>query len=157
MIAALLIQITWFSELRPFGVAPELPLLVGVYCGQVAGSERGATAAFFMGLLYDVQHPTPFGLWALTCCVVAYFMGNLGENLHLPSGVVASVIAGIASTVGVVGFALGAAILGQAGFVNLRLLRVAVLVGLWNVVLSPVVGRVIRWCYQPSDALRVAA
>jgi len=157
MTIAFLVQITLFVDVHPLGVAPELPLLVALHCGRVAGAERGATAAFFMGLMYDVQHPSPFGLWALTCCVMAYWIGNLSENLHRPTGFVAAASTGIASAVGVAGFALMAAILGQAGYASTRLVRIALLVGVCNLLLSPVVGRAIRWCYRPSGAVRVAA
>jgi rod shape-determining protein MreD len=156
MFVAFLVQVTLFVDVHPFGVAPELPLLVSLHCGRVAGAERGATAGFFMGLLYDLQHPSPFGLWALTCCVAAYFMGNLSENLHRPTGMLAALSTGIASTIGVAGFALGAAILGQPGFASTALVRISLLVGLCNLLLSPVVGRVIRWSYRPSGALRAA-
>ena len=156
MMATFLVQVTLFVDIHPFGVAPELPLLVALHCGRVAGAERGATAAFFMGLLYDLQHPSPFGLWALTCCVAAYLMGNLSENLHRPTGLLAAVSTGIASTIGVAGFALGAAILGQPGFATPSLARISLLVGLCNLLLSPVAGRVIRWSYRPSGALRAA-
>ncbi len=157
MFVAFLLQITLFVDVHPFGVAPELPLLVAVHCGRVAGAERGATAAFCMGLMYDIQHPSPVGLWALTCCVVAYFMGNLSENLHRPTGLLAAVSTGVASTIGVAGFALAAGILGQPGFATPELVRISLLVGLCNLLLSPVVGGAIRWCYRPSGDLRLAA
>jgi len=156
MFVAFLLQVTLFVEVHPFGVAPELPLLVALHCGRAGGAERGATAGFFMGLLYDVQNPSPFGLWALTCAVMAYLMGNLSENLHRPTGLVAAVSTGVASAIGVAGFALAAAILGQPGYATPELPRIALLVGLCNLLLSPFVGRVIRWCYGPSGALRVA-
>jgi rod shape-determining protein MreD len=149
-LAAFLLQVTVFVDVHPLGVAPELPLLVGLHCGRSAGAERGATAAFVMGLLYDVQHPTPFGLWALTCCVGAYLMGNLSENLSRPTGPVAATITGIASAIGLALFALGAGILGQPGYATPRLVRVALLVGLLNLLLSPLVGRAVRWAYRPS-------
>lgn len=156
MFVAFLLQVTLFVDVHPLGVAPELPLLVAVHCGRVAGAERGATAGFFMGLLYDVQSPSPFGLWALTCCVVAFFMGNLSENLHRPTGFVAAATTGIASATGVLAFALMAGILGQPGFATPRLPRIALLVGVCNLLLSPLVGVVIRWAYRPSGALRAA-
>ncbi len=84
----LLVQVTIFVEVHPLGVAPELPLLVALHCGRAAGAERGASAGFVMGLLYDVQSPSPFGLWALTCCVAAYLMGNFSANLSRPTGLV---------------------------------------------------------------------
>jgi rod shape-determining protein MreD len=151
-LVAFLLQVTVFVDVHPLGVAPELPLLVALHCGRVAGAERGATGAFVMGLLYDVQHPTPIGLWALTCCLAAYVMGNLSANLHRPTGPVAAMITGIASGLGVAAFALGAGILGQPGYATPRLMRIALLVGVLNLLLSPLVGRVLRWAYQPSVA-----
>ena len=156
-LVAFLLQVTVFVDAHPLGVAPELPLLVALHCGRAAGAERGATAAFVMGLLYDIQHPTPFGLWALTCCVGAYLMGNLSENLSRPTGPVAATITGVASAIGVAVFALAAGILGQPGYATPRLVRVTLLVGAFNLLLSPLVGRAVRWAFRPSGvALAVA-
>ena len=47
---ALLLQLTLFLEVRVFGVAPELPALVAVLGGLLAGARRGCVIAFCAGL-----------------------------------------------------------------------------------------------------------
>jgi rod shape-determining protein MreD len=150
---AFMLQITLFVDIHPLGVAPELPLLVAIHAGRSAGPDRGAAVGFAVGLLYDLELSTPFGLWALTCCLVAFGMGVIGETLHRPGGVLASISTGIASVGGVVTFAVLGGILGQAGMVSSDLPRIALLVGVLNLVLSPLVGLALRWAYRPSGTL----
>jgi rod shape-determining protein MreD len=151
-----LLQVTLFVDVHPLGVAPELPLLVAIHAGRAGGPDRGAFAGFAAGLLYDLQVGTPFGLWALTCCLVAYGMGAISETLHRPGGVLASITTGLASIGGVLFFAILGGILGQPGLVSSDLPRVALLVGLVNLALSPLIGVALRWCYRPSGSLRAA-
>jgi rod shape-determining protein MreD len=157
ILTAFLLQVTVFVELHPLGVAPELPLLVAIIAGRTAGAERGAFAGFAAGLLYDLQLGTPFGLWALTCCLAAFAMGSLTEALHRPGGVIATVTTALASVGGVVFFATAGTLLGESDLLTTRAVWVAVLVGVVNLALSPVAGRAVRWCYRPSGALRTAA
>ncbi|HEX7094363.1 MAG TPA: rod shape-determining protein MreD [Acidimicrobiales bacterium] len=151
-----LLQVTVFSHVHPLGIAPELPLLVAIHAGREGGPERGAHAAFCVGLLYDLELGTPLGLWALTCCVVAFTMGGITENLHRPSGVLATISTGIASVAGVLFFAVSAALVGQDGVLDARTLRVALLVGVVNFAISPLANRALRWAYRPTAAYRAA-
>ncbi len=153
---AFLLQVTFFVQVHPLGVAPELALLVAIHAGREGGPDRGAVTGFAAGLLYDLELGTPMGLWALTCCLVAYAMGSLAENLHRPTGIVATVSTGLASVAGVVFFAVLAALVGESGMLDGELLRIALLVGVVNFALSPVVGRALRWAYRPSGAMRAA-
>src|SRR4029079_11053135 len=98
----------------------------------------------------------PLGLWALTCCLVAFAMGALTENLHHPTGIVATISTGIASVAGVLFFGVVGALMGQEGLLDSDLLRIALLVGVVNFALSPLAGRALRWAYRPSDAMRAA-
>jgi rod shape-determining protein MreD len=151
-----LVQVTVFVEIHPLGVAPELPLLLAIYAGREGGPDRGAVAGFAVGLLYDLQLGTPFGLWALTCCMTAYLLGILSENLHRPEGLLATITSGVASVAGVLGFAVAASVVGESGLLDGDLLRTAVLVGVVNFALSPLMSRALRWAYRPSGAMRAA-
>lgn len=153
---AFLLQVTVFAEIRIFGVAPELPLLVAIHAGREGGPERGPYAGFCAGLLYDLELGTPLGLWALTCAVVAFVMGGITENLHRPSGLLATISSGLASVAGVLFFAVCAALVGQDGVIDGDLVRIAAVVGAVNLLISPLASRVLRWAYRPSGAVRTA-
>jgi rod shape-determining protein MreD len=153
---AFLLQVTIFIDVHPLGVAPELALLVAIHAGREGGPDRGAVAGFLAGLLYDLELRTPMGLWALTCCLVAYAMGLLTENLHRPTGIVATVSSGVASIAGVMFFAVLAALVGEDGMLDGDVLRIALLVGVVNFALSPLASRALRWAYRPSGAMRAA-
>jgi rod shape-determining protein MreD len=156
VLVAFLLQVTFFVDLHPFGVAPELALLVAIHAGREGGPDRGAVVGFAAGLLYDLELGSPLGLWALTGCLVAYVMGVLTENLHRPTGIVATISTGAASVGGVIFFAVAAALVGQRGMLDGDLLRIALLVGVVNFAISPLAGRALRWAYRPSGAMRAA-
>jgi rod shape-determining protein MreD len=156
ILVAFFLQVTFFVDIHPLGVAPELALLLAIHAGREGGPDRGAYVGFAAGMLYDLELRTPLGLWALTCCLVAFAMGVLTENLHRPTGIIATVTSGLASIAGVVFFAVTAALLGEHGMLDGDLLRIALLVGVVNFALSPLAGRALRWAYRPSGAMRAA-
>jgi rod shape-determining protein MreD len=154
LLVLFLLQITLFQHLRIAGVQAELMLLVAIHVGRLAGADDGALIAFFCGLLYDVVQLTPLGLWALACCLVAYGVGLLTESLHRDSGPLWWFTVMTASAAGVVSVALTGAIMGAPGLADVRFVKVAVIVALWNTLLSPAVGAVLRWAFRPSGAMR---
>jgi rod shape-determining protein MreD len=146
-----LLQISLFAEVHPLGVAPELPLLFAIYAGRESGSDRGVTIAFLGGLLYDVVLNTPLGLWAVTCAAVAYGVGGFVENLASESGVVWWATTAMLSGAGVVAFALLGALVGREDLVRHGLLGIAIRVAIVNTLLSPGVGRVVRWGFRSGE------
>lgn len=150
-----LLQISLFADVHPLGVAPELPLLFAIFAGRECGTDRGVTAAFFGGLLYDVVLDTPVGLWAVTCALIAYGVGSFVENLASEGGVVWWATTALLSAAGVVAFALSGALVGREDLVRHGLLGIAVRVAIVNTLLSPLVARVVRWGFR-SGSLRPA-
>lgn len=154
-IVALMIQTTFFADLRVGGVAPELVLAVAVIAGFVAGPQRGAFAAFWMGLAYDVLLDTPAGLAALTFCLVAYGAGLAGEVAFRPTWWFASGSCAVASGIGVVMLFIVSTLIGQDLVTN-SLVKLIVGVALFNALFAPAIMAVVRWSYGRPHELRAA-
>lgn len=154
VVAAFVVQVTVFAVVRVDGVAPELPLLVAVLAGLHGGAERGMAAGFALGLLYDLQLSTPTGLWALVCALAAYPLGAASANLDRTAGVGLWLVTSLITGGGVLAFALFGAILGRTEYLEQGIGRVVVLAALWSLLLSPAVGRVLRWAYAETVPVR---
>lgn len=153
---ALLLQLTFFSEVRVAGVAPELPALVAILAGLFAGPRHGSMIAFWAGLVWDVYLSTPLGLAAAAFAVVAYALGGITEGLFHDTRIqtAALVFAGTAAMV--TAYALLGEVVGQRGLVDDRLLRVVLVASAFNAVLSLMAAPAMRWAVGSGPARRRA-
>jgi rod shape-determining protein MreD len=149
LLGAVLIHTAVAPQLRLFGVAADVMLLLAIAAGIAAGAERGAALGFAAGLLADCFLQTPFGLSALTYSLVAYGVGAFQATILHTGRWIPMLTALVASVLGVVLFALLGLVLGQNHLVSVRLITVAGLVGLLNALLSPIAIRVMRWAIAP--------
>ena len=143
--AALLLQLTVFVEVRVAGVAPELPALVAVLAGLLAGARRGSVIAFWAGLMWDVYLSTPLGLAAAAFAIVAYALGSVTEDLFHDTRIqtVALVLAGTAASVTV--YAVLGEVVGQGGLVGDSLVRIVLISSALNALLSLAAAPAMRW------------
>lgn len=151
LLGALVLQASVVAEIDVFGAHGEVLLLVPIVAGLTTGPERGAIAGFTAGLAVDLLVQTPFGLTALTYCLVGYGVGALQSGVlrasfWLP---MASAVAG--SAAGIVLFALMATVVGEEGLLDGHLVRVVGAVVIWNVVLALPALRLARWVEQVRD------
>ena len=51
-------------------------LLLAISAGIAAGPEWGALTGFIAGIAFDLVLQTPFGLSALSYCIVGYLVGS---------------------------------------------------------------------------------
>lgn len=140
LVVAIVAQTTVVADLRVDGVAPDLMLLLALCAGLLGGPRQGVLVGFAAGLLADVfLIDTPFGLSALTFCLVGYVAGVLRATV-LPHGravVPVVVLAGTAA--GVLGFVGIGDIVGQHQLLaggRAWLIRVVVIESVANAILS---------------------
>jgi len=148
-VIALSLQLTVFIDVRIAGVAPELLAMVAILAGYFGGPQRGQSLAFGAGLLWDVYLPTHLGVSALIFAVVAYAIGSLEAGLFHDSRLQQAAVVTLATIVIVMAYALSNEILGVRGLLDLHLLKVAAVAGLFNGVLSLVAAPVMRWAVPP--------
>lgn len=154
MLAALLVQLTVFVDVRFFEVAPELLSLVAVIGAFLIGSERGPVLAFIAGLIWDVYLPTPLGVMAITLAIVAYAVATLNEGLFQDSPSQLMMVVFLASGGVVLGYALLGGIMGSPELLRIDMFRIALIVGIANAVVTPLAVPVMTWALGGEGAVR---
>jgi rod shape-determining protein MreD len=147
VVVALLFQTTLFSRVQPFGVAPNLVLLVVIGSARWMDPEPAVFLGFTAGLLLDLLGSTPLGLRALVLTLVAFgtlrFRDYFAEN---PFTLVAAV--GALSLGGVLLLAVIGTLFGESTFSDQDIWKKLLLVPVYNViagiVVLPVLTRLIR-------------
>ncbi|MCQ3813216.1 MAG: rod shape-determining protein MreD [Acidimicrobiia bacterium] len=152
ILVALVVQVTVFVDLRFWGVAPELLVLLAVLVGYLAGPRTGPTIAFVIGLLWDVYLPSPLGLSAIVFALVAYVVAAGGAELFSDSKAQLVIIVALGTVGALAGYALLGEVMGQRGLVDMEMLRVAVVAALLNMVLTPLVRPLMVWAIRPRLA-----
>ena len=144
-LVVLLLQLTVFVEVRVAGVAPELPALVAVLAGLLAGPHRGSLVAFAVGLTWDVYLTTPLGLAAVSFALVAYALGGITEDLFHDSRTQTVMLATTGTAACVTVYALLGEVLGQRGLLDDDLLKIVLVSSAMNALLSLAAAPAMRW------------
>jgi rod shape-determining protein MreD len=145
LVVAVVLETTFGADLRVFGIAPDLMLLLAISGGLVCGPTAGAWIGFFAGLLADLTlTTTPLGLSALAWCIVGWGIGTLRAYL-LPDGrAVRPAVAFLATIGALLLFLIVGELVGQTELVapgRSFVIRVVLVEGLWNALLViPVVA-----------------
>ena len=142
-----------FPQLRVFGVAADILLLVAVAGGISGGPESGATLGFVAGILADCFLQTPFGLSALAYCLVGWGVGSFQTRILHATWWIPVVTAALASAVGVMLFVVVGLVVGQNQLWSWRVMPILGVTSLWAAMLSPIVVRAVRWALM-VDAQR---
>lgn len=136
VLAAVVVQTTFFVRFQPLGVAPDLVLLVVVAAVRHLPSEPAVLVGFSGGLLADLLGVTPLGLRALVLTVVAFLAVRLQERLEA-SLLAAAVGVVLLTVLGEGLFAVIGTLFGRALLSDALIMRKLLLVPLYNLVLAP--------------------
>ena len=155
VVTALLLQSTVFAQLRLLGVRPELLFLVTIVVAFVDGPSEGAIVGFVSGLAQDMILNEPKGILALTLTLLGYTIGMLRHYIVSPSPLLPTMLVGLGTAGGVVFYVVVSFLLGNfdnsIGFA----VRVALLAGLYNAILTPIVFPLLRRVFEGSRPRRV--
>jgi rod shape-determining protein MreD len=155
-LAALVLQLTVFVDVRFGSVAPEMLALVAILSARVVGPDRGANIAFAAGLLWDVYLPTPLGLAAVSFAVCAFAIGSMESGMFHDTRFQAVLLAGIGTAAAVCIYALLGAVVGQDGLVSEDLIGIALRAAAANSILAVAADPIVRWAVSaPESAERV--
>ena len=149
---AFVLHIGVFSDLRFFGVHPEILLLVGICAGLVGGPSRGAEVGFVAGVLTDLLVPGLLGVSALAFALVGFAVGATEESVIRSSRSISVAIAVVASAVGTLLYAGLGELLGQRSLSDPRLFVIIGIVSAVNGLLCIPCLAVCRWA--EGDPLR---
>lgn len=144
-LVALPLQTTFFADVKIFGVTAQVMLCLAVSAGVIGGSESGAVAGFIFGLAFDLVLSTPLGMLALLYGSAGFLAGYAhSRTVPNPRWLNALVVAG-ASAVSTVAQPVLANWAGVEGWISTRLVRVVLIVGLVNALLSYATVPLVRW------------
>ena len=155
VITALVLQSTVFAKVTLAGAKPELVYMVTIILAFLEGPSSGAVAGFAGGMAEDFLLNQPKGITALTLTVVGYTVGSLRQYLVTPSPLLPVALVGGATTCGLLFYGLVSFLLGQLDYGAEYLFKIALLSGLYNAILTPLVFPIVRRVAESSRAKKV--
>ena len=155
VVTALVLQSTVFAKVTLAGAKPELVYMVTVILAFLEGPSSGALAGFAGGMAEDFLLNQPKGITALTLTLVGYAVGMLRQYLVTPSPLLPVALVGGATTVGILFYGLVSFLLGQLDYGAGYLIQIALLSGLYNAILTPLVFPIVRRVAESSRAKKV--
>ena len=154
VVTALVLQSTIFAQIRLGGARPELVYLATIVLAFLEGPSSGAVAGFFGGMAQDFLLNTPKGITALTLTLVGYVVGNARHYVSSPNPLLPVFVVGVATSAGVLFNELVAYLLGGRVGVGYAL-QIAVLSGVYNMLLTPFLFPIVRRVAEASRPNRV--
>src|SRR5438874_6929514 len=155
VLTALVLQSTLFASVTLRGVKPELVYLVTIVLAFLEGPSSGSLAGFVGGMAEDFLLNQPKGITALTLTLVGYSVGMLRQYITSPSPVLPVGLVGGATVGGVLFYGMVSFLLGQLDVGFGYLVRIALLTGLYNAVLTPLLFPLVRRVAESSRARKV--
>jgi len=137
IVVAVVLQTTLFAagNIQPFGVAPNLVVLVLIGCVRYLEPEASILVGFTAGLLMDMLAGSPLGLWAMSLTAVAYAGVKLRPRADDGPIVLAVGVFGL-TFLGQLVFVLVGTLFGLGLIGDDELLRKLLLPAVYNVVLA---------------------
>lgn len=151
ILVAFVLQIGLVSQIRIFGIIPDMMVVLAVCAGLSGGGQRGAVVGFWIGLLFDLPRTEhPLGLSALAYCLVAFLVG-MAQVVVLQSGRLISmaIVAG-GAVVGVLLFAVESQFFGGDSLANPHLPVILAVAAIVGAALSRIGLRVAGWADGPE-------
>jgi rod shape-determining protein MreD len=155
VLTALLLQSTVFAKVTLAGAKPELVYLATIVLAYLEGPSSGALAGFVGGMSQDFLLNQPKGITALTLTLVGYAVGTFRQYVSSPSPLVPVILVGAATAGGVLFNELVSFLLGQLNVGFGFVLRISLLAGLYNAVLTPLAYPLIRRVAESSRPRKV--
>jgi rod shape-determining protein MreD len=155
VVSALVLQSTVFAQITLGGTKPDLVYLVTIVLAFLEGPASGAMAGFAGGMAEDFLLNLPKGITALTLTLVGYVVGTIRQYVVSPSPVLPVLVVGAATSVGILFNELVTFLLGQLHVGLGEVIRVALLTGLYNALLTPLLFPVIRRVAESSRSKKV--
>src|SRR5436309_11611279 len=119
------------------------------------GPASGAVAGFAGGMAEDFLLNAPKGITALTLTLLGYTVGLLRQYIVTPSALLPVIMVGAGTAGGILFNALVKFLLGQLALGFGDVVRIAVLAGAYNAILTPLFFPVLRRVAESSRAKRV--
>lgn len=150
VLAAVLLQTSFFSFVELFGVSPDLLAVVVVSLGLLGGGVVGAVCGFAAGILLDSFLLQTLGISSLALLLVGYLAGRVREGVEISNSLIPPLL--IAGFTVVAGAALAAMqlMLGVDSAVSALVVREILVKGLLAFLLAVPTYPLIRRALRPA-------
>lgn len=155
IVTAVVLQSTVFTELRLFGVRPELLFMVTILLALLGGPSEGAIVGFAGGLAQDFMLNQPKGITALTLTLVGYAAGLARQYIVSPSPLLPTILVAAGTAAGLIFYQVVAFLLGQLDEPFSYAVRVTLLTSLYGAILTPILYPLLRRIIEGSRPTRV--
>jgi len=155
IIVALVLQSTVFAQITLLKARPDLIYLLTILVALLEGPASGAVVGFAGGMAEDFLLQAPKGITALSLTLVGYAVGMVRQYIVSPSALVPVVMVFLGTAIGLMFNGLVKFLLGQLDTGWGYQLQIALLTGLYNAILTPIVFPLVRRLAESSRAKRV--
>jgi rod shape-determining protein MreD len=155
VVTALLLQSVVFARFQLRGARPELICLLTVIVAYLEGPASGALAGFFGGLIEDFLLNQPKGITALTLTLVGYAVGMIRQYSTSTSPLMPVALVGGATACAVLFSQFVSYLLGQGDVPFMTVIQIAVLTGIYNAILTPLIFPLVRRLMEGSKSRKV--
>lgn len=148
---AFILQIGLVTQLRLFGVRPDILVVLAVCAGLSGGGQRGAVVGFWLGLAFDMMRVEyPLGLSSIAYLLVAFIAGT-AQVVVLQSGrLMSMLIVAAGSVLGVLLFAVEQQFFGGDALTNSHLPQILLTTAVVGALTSRIGLRVAGWADGPE-------
>ncbi len=145
------VQQVFLLGVRIDGVHPDVMVLLAIAAGVIGGPRQGALMGFGAGLVADLFLPTPFGLSALTGCLVGFAIGLSTVAFDDSAWWLPTAAALVGSAVYEVGYGMLGVLLGQSQMMHVDYAAIVLVVALTNSILAVPAARLVGWSLPTSQ------
>lgn len=151
LVVVLVFQVELFSDMRFFGIMPELLLGAAIAGGWAGGPDRGAIVGFSAGMLYDLYLPTPLALSALSYMLIGFAVGTISAGIA-ESGEkpLRRAVSLVALPVGITLFVVLGELLGQDLYTG-TFAKLIIIATLYTALLMAPIHLGMRWAFNTGE------
>jgi rod shape-determining protein MreD len=150
ILAAVILQVSFFSYLSVLGAAPNLIPVAVVSLGLLGGGVVGAMCGFVAGFLLDSLLLQTLGVSSLVLLSIGYLAGRYREGVEITGWLIPPLLAGAFTLLAAAGFAAVQLMLGVDAAVSVAFVREIAVQGLLAVLLALAVYPLVRRILAPA-------
>jgi rod shape-determining protein MreD len=156
VLAAVLLQVTFFSYFHIFGATPDFVVVVIAVTGLLGGAVIGAVTGFAAGMLLDVVLLETLGVSSLVLLSVGYLAGRYRESFEIDSAFAPAAVTGALALLASAGLTALQLTLDIDSSVSGQVIADSIVKGLLGFLLAYPVYPLIRRALRPALVLEEA-
>jgi rod shape-determining protein MreD len=140
-IVGIVLQFSWARYFAPYGLAPNVILVMLIFVGLIHGSFAGELLGFAWGLSWDAMSVDLFGCHAFLFTCIGFAAGKLSRKWNESKIVTQMALTGVASLLYIAGIALVYQVFGSPGN-HFQLNYITLLQIFYNMLIAPILFKI---------------